>query len=163
MKISFKKFLEDMDPSMDKNLDASTGTSNDSSPEKEDYFDATGDELGIEWEDLSKALESEPWVSASFDLGGLGHKLSAWEIVKGSLTKDGADIRLKPQNHDRSYTDHGHRLNKSKYKDNKTYHLSRKELQQFLTSGWQPALAAAQSGGDMGMGGPDMGMGAPPI
>lgn len=135
-------YLEDQ---MSSDRDTAMGNSsggNDNS-DKADYFSTLGDEQGIQWKDLVTTLESEPWVSAHFGLGKMDgktmYKLAAWEIVKGSLTPNGADIRLKPQHGDRSYLP-GHRLNKSSYKDDKRYHLNRQELIKFLTSGWSPAV-----------------------
>jgi hypothetical protein len=159
--LRFKRWLEDMDPTADKSRDvAMGGSTKDPNAGKEDYFSALGDEEGIEWEDLTQALENEPWISSHFKLGGMQHKLSPWQIVKGSLTPNGADIQLKPQRGDRTYLN-GNRLNKSKYQDKNRYHLSRKELEQFLTTGWTPAVQAAQAGGGDPMGG--MGGGMPPI
>lgn len=160
--LGFKKFVfEDMDPTPEKGRDTAMGKGDHDSSGKEDYFGALGDEEGIEWDDLTKTLEAEPWVSSHFGLGKPNHqtlyKLSAWEIVKGSLTPEGADIRLKPQKGNRSYLP-GNRLNKSKYEDNKRYHLSRAELIKFLTTGWTPAAQAA--GG--GAGADPMGGGMPP-
>lgn len=123
---NFKSFLEDSE-----------------SVAKQDYLAALGDEGGIEWPDLVKALEAEPWVSSHFGIGSpdkqVLYKLSPWEIVKGSLTANGADIRLKQQNNTRSYLS-GNRLNKSQYKDRARYHLNREELIKFLTTGWTPAV-----------------------
>lgn len=119
---------------------------------KADYFASLGDEEGIDWNNLVKVFEDEPWISAHFGAGKPGkeilYKLSPWEIVKGSLTPQGADIRLKPQKNNRSYLK-GNRLNKSKYVDNKRYHLNRKELLNFLTTGWTPGTNT-----DQGMGAP---------
>jgi hypothetical protein len=135
----FKSFLEEEKP-------------------KADFFASLGDEENINWENIKKIFEDEPWISAHFGLGAPGkeilYKLSPWEIVKGSLTPQGADIRLKTQKNNRSYLS-GDRLNKSDYRDNRRYHLNRKELLKFLTTGWSPAVqAAGGGGGDMGMGGP---------
>lgn len=110
---------------------------------KQDYFASLADEEGIEWGDLVKALEAEPWVSSHFGLGSpnkeILYKLSPWEIVKGSLTPNGADIRLKQQKGSRSYLS-GNRLNKTHYADRRRYHLNREELARFLTTGWTPAV-----------------------
>ena len=160
----FRKFIfeQDMDPSRDKDRDVAM-SQGDSAGGKEDYFSALGDEEGIEWQDLTQALEAEPWVSSHFNLGNMWHKLSPWEIVKGSLSPEGASIRLKPQPGNRTYLP-GNRLNKSKYRDNKQYHLSRQELIKFLTTGWTPAVQQAQGMADPmagGMGDPMAG--APPM
>lgn len=160
---SFKRFMEDMDPTAEKSRTSAMGQG-DQDNNTEDYFGALGDEEGMEWSDLTQVLESEPWVSAHFGIGAgnaqILHKLSAWQIVKGSLTPNGADIRLKPQKGDRSYLK-GNRLNKSKYEDNKRYHLGRQELIKFLTTGWTPAVQAAQGSDPMGAGADPMGgMGA---
>lgn len=155
--------MEDMDQTPEKSRTTAMGQG-DHDDNTEDYFGALGDEEGMEWTDITSALEAEPWVSAHFGIGSgnnqILHKLSAWQIVKGSLTPNGADIRLKPQKGDRSYLK-GNRLNKSKYEDTKRYHLGRKELIKFLTTGWTPAVQAAQGGGDPMGGG--MGMGADPM
>lgn len=158
-RLSFRQFIEDMDPSMDKTMG--------SSGKKADFFDGAEEELGIDWSDLSKILEGEPWVSAHFPLGSQRHKLAAWEIVPGSLNKNGASIRLKSNTKDRSYLP-GNYLNKSS-PDTKVYHLNRKQLIDFLTTGWSPAVQQAQgmgggmpdASGGMGMP-PDMSGGAPP-
>lgn len=112
-----------------------------------DFFSAFIDEEGVEWEDLVKALESEPWITSHFKLGkpGILYKLSPWEIVKGTLTPHGADIRLKQQKGNRSYLP-GNRANNSDYKDKKRYHLNRDELVKFLTTGWTPAVQPDSSG-----------------
>jgi hypothetical protein len=146
--LNFRKFFfEDMDPTPDKSRDkAMNGEEED---EKEDYFSALGDELGIDSKELSKIITTEPWVSAHFSMGKpnkeLLYKLAAWEIVPGTFSGDGADIRLKHQKHTHSYL-HGSRLNKSRYHDDKRYHLGRKELEDFLTTGWTPAIQSATSG-----------------
>lgn len=144
----FKKFLEEMDPTPEKQRDGSDSAGSEHD-DKADYFAALGDEEGIEWEDLVKVFEGEPWISSHFGLGGdngLLYKQSPWEIVKGSLTPNGAVIRLKPQSKTRSYLS-GNKLNKSSYVDNHKYHLNRKELLDFLTTGWTPAVQAAAGGG----------------
>jgi len=127
---------------------------NESKP-KADFFASLGDEESIDWNNITKIFEKEPWISAHFGLGAPGkeilYKLSPWEIVKGSLTPQGADIRLKTQKGNRSYLS-GNKLNKSDYVDNKRYHLNRPELLKFLTTGWTPGVQSA--GGDAGMGGP---------
>lgn len=144
----FRQFFEDMDPSVDKKIGSESGR-------KMDYLDGLGEEMGMEWEDIAHSLENEPWVSAHFSLGdGINYKRSAWQIVKGSLNHNGADIILKPQKGDRSYLK-GNRLNKST-PDTKRYHLNRQQLLGFLTGGWSPAIqnAAGGMGGSMpGMGG----------
>lgn len=111
----------------------------------EDYFAALGDEFGMDWGVLKKIIGTEPWVSSHFNLGNIRHKLSAWEIVPGSLSPEGADIQLKPQNGARSYLP-GNRPNQGP-QDTTRYHLGREELQKFLTTGWTPAVQAAQGGG----------------
>ena len=148
MKLNFRKFIEEMDPTPDKSRNIAMGAG-DEDKGKMDYFGALGDEQGIEWKDLATIFEDEPWVSSHFGLGApnkeVMYKLSAWEIVKGSLNPNGADIRLKPQKGNRSYLQ-GNKLNKSKYQDNNRYHLDRQELVKFLTTGWTPAIQSA--GGD---------------
>jgi hypothetical protein len=140
----FKEFLEEMDPNAQKRM---AGSDSDGSEhdDKEDYFSALGDEQGIEWDDLKKVFEGEPWISSHFGIGGdkaILYKMSPWEIVKGTLTPNGAVIRLKPQSKVRSYLS-GNKLNKSDYVDKHKYHLNRKELMDFLTAGWTPAVQAA--------------------
>lgn len=134
----FRDFVaEDMDQTPEKRRDPS----GEEDTGQEDYFAALGDEFGMEFSDIKSAVESEPWVSSHFPLGSPGkevmYKQSAWEIVPGSLGPNGADIRLKPQTGNRSYLK-GNRLNKSKTGDERRYHLSREELQKFLTTGWTP-------------------------
>lgn len=144
----FKHFFEEMDSDPQKQAEKSEGEpAEDSQPE--DYFSALGDEFGIEWKNVAKMISAQPWVSSHFSLGKPGkeilYKLSAWEVVPGTLTPDGADIRLKPQKNDRSYLK-GNKLNKG-MPDEQRYHLDRKNLIQFLTTGWSPALQAAAGGG----------------
>lgn len=150
---SFRKFLEEMDPNPEKARSTAMGIGDEDKPGTEDYFGALGDEQGMEWSDLATIFEDEPWVSSHFGLGKPNkevlYKLSAWEIVKGSLTPSGADIRLKPQKGNRSYLQ-GNKLNKSKYEDKKRYHLGRQELIKFLTTGWTPAAQAAGGGAPPG-------------
>lgn len=140
----FKHFFEEMDLDPQKRAEKGEGET-EADPQSEDYFSALGDEFGIEWKDVSKMISSQPWVSSHFSLGKpnkeILYKLSAWEVVPGTLTPDGADIRLKPQKHDRSYLK-GNKLNKG-MPDERRYHLSRKDLIQFLTTGWTPAAGAA--------------------
>lgn len=152
----FKKFIiEDMNPNPEKSREVA-GSSGGSKPETQDYFDSLEDEQGIGWEQIVKSLETDPNISAHFQLGKgnnqMQYKLSAWEVVPGSMTPEGADIRIKHQDGERTYLK-GHRLNQSNYKDNNRYHLNRDQLIKFLTTGWTPAVIAAQSGGgDMGGG-----------
>lgn len=136
--MNFKKFMEDLDPSLDKKTEDKS--------DKMDYFGELGDELGMDWKDIVSTMEMEPWVSAHFKLGGIQHKLSAWQIVPGTMSQHGADIELKPQKGDRSYLKDGKMLDKGA-RDTKRYHLGRQELIKFMTTGWTPALQAAQSGG----------------
>lgn len=153
--LNFRKFFfEDMDESPDKSRDKAMD--HEDNEETEDYFSALGDELGIDSKELSKIMTTEPWVSSHFSMGKpkkeLMYKLAAWEIVPGTFSGDGADIRLKHQKHTHSYL-HGRKLNKSKYHDDKRYHLNRKELEDFLTTGWTPAIQSA-AGGDAGSAAP---------
>jgi hypothetical protein len=144
----FKSFVEEMDPSAEKDRETALGEP-EGSEGKEDYFAALGDEQGIPWDDLTKVFTGEPWISAHFGLGSpdkeMLYKLSPWEIVRGTLTPAGADIRLKPTRGTRSYLK-GNKLYKGDYQDNKRYHLSRPELIKFLTTGWTPAVQAAAGG-----------------
>ncbi len=138
----FKHFFEEMDLDPQKQAEKAEGET--PNAQSEDYFSALGDEFGIKWQDIAKAIASQPWTSAHFSLGKptkeVLYKLAAWEIVPGTLTPNGADIRLKPQNNDRSYLK-GNKLNKG-LPDERRYHLGRKELIQFLTTGWTPAGGA---------------------
>ena len=144
----FKSFVEEMDPSAEKDRETALGEP-EGSEGKEDYFAALGDEQGIPCDDLTKVFTGEPWISAHFGLGSpdkeMLYKLSPWEIVRGTLTPAGADIRLKPTRGTRSYLK-GNKLYKGDYQDNKRYHLSRPELIKFLTTGWTPAVQAAAGG-----------------
>ena len=141
--------MEDMDPSREKDMDSS-GSAPEGNEGKEDYAAALGDEQGMPWDDIVKVFEGEPWVSSHFGLGSpekeILYKLSPWEIVKGSLSPTGADIRMKPRRNARTYLK-GNRLNKSDYVDTKRYTIGRKELLDFLTAGWTPAVQAAAGGG----------------
>ncbi len=142
----FRSFLEEMDPSPEKAREDSDSSS-EGSEGSEDFFAALGDEQGMNWGDISKVFTGEPWISTHFSLGSpdreVLYKMSPWEIVKGTLSPNGADIRLKPMRAGRSYLK-GNRLNKSDYFDDRRYHLNRAELLDFLTKGWTPAVQAAQ-------------------
>jgi len=142
---TFRQFLEEMDPSPEKNRE---GSKEDKSSDKEDYFDALSDEQGLSWHDIINVFEGEPWVSTHFGLGEKIYKASAWKIVPGTLSKHGADIMLVPRKGDRSYLA-GNMLNKSKKPDKTRYHLDRDQLTDFLTKGWTPAVQNA-AGGAMG-------------
>jgi hypothetical protein len=148
--LAFKEFLldEEMDPTLDKTVSANAEGET-AQNKNRDYFQALGDEQGIEWENLVKTFENEPWVSAHFPLGKPGkeimYKLTAWEIVPGTLSPNGCDIRLKHGKANRAYLK-GNRLLKGDYKDDKRYHLNREQLMQFLTTGWTPATAQATGG-----------------
>lgn len=116
----------------------------------QDYFSAVGEELGINSEDLFSALEKQPWLTAHFPLGKLNkevlYKMASWEIVPGTLTPNGADIRLKPTSNTRSYLK-GNQLNKSPNSDEQRYHLNRDQLIKFMTTGWTPASSNPGSPG----------------
>lgn len=121
----FKKFIEEMDPTMQKNM--ANSKSEDDAPI--DFFAAFGDEAGIEWSDLKKIMQSEPFIATHFSLGSpeILYKTIPWEIVPGSMTPDGAYIRLKHMPGLRSFLK-GRRLNKSNYSDKNQYYLKRKDL-----------------------------------
>jgi len=105
-----------------------------------DYLqNGMGDELGMSWNDIVKVLEKEPWVAAGLSFGNKSYKLGSWEIVPGTLTQHGANIRLK--NKSRSYLS-DKKLDKSDI-DTTEYHLTREELIKFLTQGWTPAISAS--------------------
>lgn len=105
-----------------------------------DYLqNGMGDELGMSWDDIVKVLEKEPWVAAGLSFGNKSYKLGSWEIVPGTLSQNGADIRLK--NKSRSYLS-DKKLDKSDI-DTTEYHLTREELEKFLTQGWTPAISAS--------------------
>lgn len=158
----FKRFFEDMDKTRDKELkDANP----DDDGANQDYWNALGDEFGIEWSHLAKALSADPWVSSHFLLGKPGkeiaYKLSAWEIVPGSITPTGAAIRLRQYRGNRNYLK-GNKLNKGEPDEN-VYYLNRKQLIEFLTTGWTPAAQGAQGGaGAAAPGGAPPGGAAPP-
>lgn len=152
----FRRFvLEDMDPSVEKKMDNSQPSTD---MGKMDYLGGLGDEMGMEWGDIVNALEGEPWVSTHFSLGENLYKRSAWKIVPGTLTKNGAAIALKPQAGDRVYkgSKDGTMLNKSNQPDKRQFWLDRQGLIDFLTKGWSPAIQAAQGGGMPGAAPPMM-------
>lgn len=140
----FRQFIEEMDPTPDKTRDDALGGSGSTHDEKEDYFGVLQDEEGLTWKHIKDIFEGEPWVSAHFGIknnrGQLLHKLSAWKIVKGTLTPHGADIELKPGKHNKSYLKSDGQVSRTNYEDTKRYHLNRKELMNFLTTGWTPAI-----------------------
>ena len=139
--LNFRRFVEEMDLTMDKKVGNSNPSRDD---EPIDFFSALADEAGIEWSVLKKILQSEPWVSTHFSLGpdNFSYKVNPWEIVKGSLTPQGAYIRLKKIPGSRIYLK-GRRLNKSCYFDDSMYFLTRKQLIDFFNqdqtyvSSWQ--------------------------
>jgi len=136
----FKKFFEDMDPSMDKNVDGAQGKSSEKS-EPQGYLASLGDEDGLTWDQIASALKSEPWISTHFQLGQNWYKRSAW-MIKDMTPNGGAVIVLKPQKNDRKYLA-GNRLDKTDYEDRNEYFISRKELENWLTKGWEPAAQSA--------------------
>ena len=139
----FKKFFEEMDPSQEKDISSSGGD------KKQDYWDSLEDEEKLTWDDIKNTFQSEPWVSSHFPLGQgkkeIKYKLQPWKIVKGSMGPSGADIELIHNQHDKSYLK-GNKLNKG-YRDTKRYFVKRKDLQDFQTGGWQPAVQGAAGGG----------------
>lgn len=143
----FRRFVEEMDPSAEKRADSGTAPSD---PVGNDYIDTLEDEFGIRWKDLSKILQSEPYVSSHFMLGSpdkeMTYKISAWEIVPGTLTPKGAYIRIKPSRGMRYFSKDG-KLGKFA-PDADQYYVTRDELVKFLTTAWVPSAPA----GDAGMG-----------
>ena len=135
----FKKFFEEMDPSMSKEI----------SGKKQGYFDSLEDEEGLTKDQIPLVMTGEPWVSSHFPLGKQGkeikYKLQPWQIVKGSMSPAGADIKLLHGKNLRSYLK-GNTLNKG-YRDGKRYFVKSDELQKFLTTGWEPAVQAGGGGG----------------
>lgn len=145
---NFKRFFEEMDPSIEKlsNPDASS-----EQPTGSDYFDTLADEFGINWKSLKKIFSSEPWISSHFLLGKpnkeIAYKISAWEIDPSSISEKGALIKLKPTlGGNRSFLK-GNILNRTS-PDQNMYWLSKEDLIKFLTTGWVPPQPPA--GGDMG-------------
>ena len=140
----FRQFFEDMDPNPDKVRDLAVGSPKKPHEEREDYFSTLQDEQGLTWQQIVDIFEGEPWVSAAFGTkrgkGQLLHKTSPWEIVKGTMTPNGADIRLKPSRQDKSYLKSDSGMTRAKFADTKRYHLTREELIKFLTQGWMPAV-----------------------
>lgn len=101
-----------------------------------DYFQTgLGTELGMEWEDIVKVLEKEPWITSNLPLGNSFYKMGVWEIIPGTLTPYGANIKMKKNN--KSYLK-DKILDKSSG-DEEVYHLNRDQLIAFLTQGWQPS------------------------
>lgn len=138
----FKKFFEEMDPSQEKNISSGEGD------KKQDYWQSLEDEEKMTWDDIKQSFSAEPYVSAHFPLGKINYKLQPWKIIKGSMSPKGADIKLMHGHYDRSYLP-GYSLNKSGYKDTKRYFVKRKDLQDFQTAGWTPAIQAGGGGAPM--------------
>lgn len=143
----FKRFVEEMDPTAEKRADSAQKSDD---PVGNDYIDTMQDEFGVSWKDMSKILETEPYVSTHFMLGKpdseIAYKISAWEVVPGTLTKKGAYIRIKPTRGMRYFTKSG---SLGKFApDHDQYYLTRDELVKFLTTAWVPSAP------------PDAGMGA---
>lgn len=143
----FRRFVEEMDSSAEKRADSGDAPSD---PVGNDYIDTLEDEFGIRWKDLSKILQSEPYVSSHFMLGKpdseMTYKMSAWEIVPGTLTPKGAYIRIKPSRGMRYFSKDG-KLGRFA-PDADQYYVTRDELVKFLTTAWVPSAP----GGDAGMG-----------
>lgn len=99
---------------------------------KEDYFKGLEDELDINWEDIVKIYEDEPWMLSQISLGKDLFKTGSLNIVPGTLNKDGADVILKSR---RSYFG-GKKV--SNTLPDKVYHLNRQQLLNLLTRGWIP-------------------------
>lgn len=139
----FRQFVEEMDPSPEKNRDMAMGKESGSS-QKQDYLGQLEDEQGISWPEIVSTLTKEPWIATHFGLGDPQHemlyKASPWKIV--SLTQDGAIIQLMPQRGTRSYLKNNS-VNKSGYVDKNKYFLKRDQLIDFLTKGWSPAVQQA--------------------
>jgi hypothetical protein len=133
--LGFRKYIfsEEMNPSMDKQI----GNSEKNDSEMADYFSSIADELGVNWSTMKKIFQEQPYVLSHFQLGKGNpfHKLSPWEIVPGSLTPNGAFIRLKAMPNDRAYLK-DRILDKSGYQDKNKYYVSRKELMNMLSTGW---------------------------
>lgn len=111
---------------------------------KADYLQSgLGVELGMDWGDIVKTLEKDQWITPNLPLGASFYKLGKWEIVPGSLTPYGANIRVK-KGLDRSFLK-GDRLDKTEG-DEETYYLNRQQLIDFLTKGWTPNTQSGSSG-----------------
>lgn len=100
----------------------------------EDYFHGLEDELNINWEDIVKVYENEPWVLTNINLGKEIFKAGDFQIVPGTLTKDGADVIIKSKT--RSYLPGKRVANDTLNK--KVYRLNREQLLKMLTRGWMP-------------------------
>ena len=113
---------------------------------KPDYLQSgLGVELGMDWSDIVKVLEKEQWITPNLPLGNSFYKLGKWEIIPGTLSPYGADIRVK-KGMERAFLK-GNRLDKTDG-DKETYHLNRKQLINFLTTGWTPQ-SNSSSGGEL--------------
>lgn len=143
----FRRFVEEMDASAEKRADSGEVPDE---PVGNDYIDALEDEFGISWSDLSNILQTEPYVSSHFMLGSpdkeMTYKISAWEVVPGTLTPKGAYIRIKPSKGMRYFTKDGSLGRFAPDQDQ--YYVTRDELVKFLTTAWVPSAPA----GDAGMG-----------
>lgn len=133
--------------------------------ENMDFFNALGDEMGMEWQDIVKAFSSMPNANAHFFLGKpnaeKAYKTGSWKIVPGTLTPNGADIVMIPQRKQRAYLDGGDgkkMLDKGKTPDTRRYHLNRQQLQDFLFGDWAKAAGAGGAAGGAPPGG-----GMPPM
>ena len=148
----FKKYIEEMDASIEKKMEDDTDNP---PPTGNDYIDTLEDEFGVKWKTLSSLLSSEPWISTHFMLGKpdkeIAYKVSSWEIDPDSISPNGAYIRLKPSKGMRSYLKNGD-LNKS-MPDKDKYYLNRDDLVKFLTTAWVPSQPPADAGMGGGMGG----------
>lgn len=169
----FKRFVEEMDPSMDKKMGSEDGGAPEGG-ENMDFFGGLGDEMGMEWKDIISAFAKTnggtgvpPNANAHFFIGKPEHekayKTGSWRIVPGSMTPNGADIMLIPQKKQRVYQkgkDGQMMLDKSKQPDTKRYHLNRQQLQDFLFGDWAKAAQQGGAGGAPPGGAPG---GAPPM
>ena len=100
----------------------------------ENYYDGLEDEFNLTWQDIVNTYEKEGWMGIKFILGKEAFKSGIFEIVPGSMTKDGVSIIIK--NKTRSYLP-GNIVN-NKSLDHKVYHLDSKQFINLITKGFIP-------------------------
>jgi hypothetical protein len=106
----------------------------------EDYTDGLDDELGISWDDILNIYDDNGNGQLSRDsntflrIGKELFKSGTYEIVPGTLSKNGASIIIK--NKSKSYFP-GDKASDGSL-DGKIYHLDKQQLFNLITRGWMP-------------------------
>lgn len=106
----------------------------------ESYESGLDDELGIDLEDFIKIYDDQGNGQLNLDsntflkIGNEIFKNASYQIVPGSMSKNGASIIIKSKT--RSYLP-GDKIGGENL-DGKVYHLNKQQLFNLLTRGWIP-------------------------